>query len=199
MLASRTKRSISPVWLSVLLLLIALSALTQAIAASPETPHIVATINGQTITQERFEEEVRLKQMKLALANRSAKPNEADLLNRIIADTLTLQAANSTGLFIDPALVEAEIRLILGRSQVTRAEMELLLDGHDLTWHDFERSVWEYVKMSHFLTELLLADISQGKQDYLESWMSEQFHQAELSFDQAFLARINAPAPSIDF
>jgi hypothetical protein len=195
----KRKLSMSRIRLSTLLLLSVL-LLTPAIAAQSTASPVVATINGQPITREQFEAEVRLKEMKSALAHRPNRSvDRAELLNRIISDTLMLQAAKSNDLFPDPLLVNEEMGRILGRFQLSRDEMALLLAGYDLAWADFERSVWEYVKISRFMTGTLLADVSQGKQAYLDAWISKQYEEAELSFDQSFLTAVNARISDLEF
>ena len=154
---------------------------------------VIATINGQDILLDQYQTELRLKELKYDLAGRSIDEiNEAELLNRMIGDVLLLQAASGANVTADEARVQSEIDGILARNALSRAEMSDLLAKHDLDWSAFEGSVRDYVTLSRFTDDVLLAEVGvSGRQATLKAWMSEQYQTADLSFDQEFLDAIN--------
>lgn len=164
----------------------------QATAVSPDGD-VVAVVNGQALTREAYDVEVRLKAFKYALAGREGQAvDEAALLNRIIGDMLLLQAADGVGTAVDPVEVTVEIGGILGRSGVTRAEAEALLADHQLAWPDLLRSVEAYLRLTHFIDDTLLADAPPAaRAGALEAWLAAQYQAAEMEFDPAFLRQVN--------
>jgi len=160
---------------------------------------VIASINGQEITLNQFEDEVELSRLKRELANRPESPvNRPELMNRMIGDVLLLQAAESAGVQVEDTAVQAEIDAILNRLSLTREEMARQLEHHDLGWAVFEGSVRDYLVLSKFVDDSLLANVAPGeRKQHLDSWMSEQYRSADMTFDQDFLDSINSDAASV--
>ncbi len=155
---------------------------------------VVGTVEGVVITRERFEEEVRLSEVKYELNNQPDREvNRPELLNRMIGDYLLIHGANEAGIQVEDREVQGEIDSILGRFGVTRAEMDRVLSEHTLRWRVFENSVWEYLMLTHFVDDVLLKDVPFGEREArLEAWMATRYNEAELDFDQAFLDEVNS-------
>ena len=160
---------------------------------------VVATINETQITLAEFEAEVQLQAVKNELTGRDRKVEKPALFNRMIGDILLLQAANEAGVNASPDMIEAEIDAILGRYDTSREEMTALLEQHGLSWAIFEESIHQYLTMSQYIDDDLLADVAAGERKaFLDNWMSEQYEEASLSFDQSFLDSINVSDDQLD-
>ncbi|MFQ5399886.1 MAG: SurA N-terminal domain-containing protein [Anaerolineae bacterium] len=160
---------------------------------------VIASINGQEITLNQFKDEAELSRLKRELANRPESPvNRPELMNRMIGDVLLLQAAENAGVQVKDTAVQAEIDAILNRLSLTREEMARQLEQHDLGWAVFEGSVRDYLVLSKFVDDSLLADVAPGeRKQHLDSWMLEQYRSADMTFDQGFLDSINSDAASV--
>ncbi|RMG94267.1 MAG: hypothetical protein D6706_14045 [Chloroflexi bacterium] len=181
-----------------LLLTAVITILTTIITLHPTTQAqsspTIAHINGQPITEAHFQTELELQRVKYELTQRNYPVNQAALFNRIIGDTLILQAAAADGYQVEDTLVENEINAILNRFGINRNEMTQILRNHQLDWQVFETSVREYTILTHYLDDVVLANINYAdRQNFLQNWMSDQYNNAKMDFDQTFLDRINAP------
>ncbi len=158
---------------------------------------VVGTVDGKELTRERFEEEVRLSEVKYELTDQPDREvNRPELLNRMIGDYLLIHGAEEAGVRVEDSEVEGEIDSILGRFQISREEMDRVLSDHMLRWQVFENSVWEYLMLNRYIDEVLLEDIPLNEQEaHLEAWMAERYSRAELEFDQAFLDEVNGGNP----
>lgn len=155
-------------------------------------PDVVATINGEHISRAQFEAEVRMQDVRYAVSHRDQTTNRAAVLNRLIGDTLTLQAARDADIVADPDAVQAELERVLSRLGMSKEEMARLLEEHRLTWSDFKQSLRDYLTIRNFTDKTLLNEVAAiDRQRTLEQWMAEQYRASEMDFDPDFLAEIN--------
>lgn len=187
-------------WLPGIALAIILAVLTATIQIDNaewrvriHSNQIVGTINGENLTRGDFETEIALEEVKIDLRNQDNKTvNKAELLNRIIGDVLILQAASKAGIEVNQDEVNQETTTILRRLDMTRNEFEDLLSDHAIRWMAFEQSVEDYLTIFHYVNDGLMVNIPFGdRESYLQNWISGQYSQAEIDFEQAFLDEVN--------
>ena len=124
-----------PLW--ALALLIAASTLLPAHAAVTELDHIVAVVNDEVITRQelarRYDEVVR----NLSRQNTPLPPREVlekQLLERMVTDLALQQHARSTGIRVDPAMIERALQRIAAQNKLDMAGLAAALekDGQSL-------------------------------------------------------------------
>lgn len=187
----------------ILLLAVALLAGLIYIALSERTDtQVIGRINQQPVTLERFEDEIRLQQVRYQLVNRPEQEViGAELLNRMVGDLLLVQAAENADVAVEQEEVDSEIDVVLSRTNSSRQQMTRILADHRLDWEVFERSIREYLTVRRFQDEVLLAEVpARERSAFLREWLSENFQQAEIEFDAEFLATVNSAdlSPALD-
>lgn len=180
--------------------------LAESAGATPKTiaplsDNVIGHINGEPISVAQFESEFRLQQVRQQLTGRDDEPiDRPALLNRIIADTLLLQAATADGMAVEDAAVAAEADRILRRFGLSQAEVTAQLRAHGLAWEDFARSIHDYLLLSRFVDEsILTGTINVRQSEQINAWLAGQYQRADMTFDEAYLTQINGPAGSGDF
>lgn len=157
------------------------------------TDSFVTAVNGQTMTRDQFEAETALQELKNELTGRDQTIDKPALLNRMIGDMLLLEAAATSGVDAPDTETQAEIDLILARFGVTRDQMTIQLIDHGLTWSQFENSVHDYLTITHYVNEQILAEVAiADRREALDEWMAAQYQAADMQFDQDFLDSINS-------
>lgn len=183
-------------WRFILILIVTIGVILSIVWASSigeKSPPFVAAVNDQMITRNQFEAEVALQEVKNELTGREQAINKPALLNRMIGDMLLLEAAAASGVNAPEAETQAEIDSILARFNVSREEMTVRLSDHGLAWTQFENSVQDYMTLTRYVDEQLLAEVSLAeRKGALDEWMAAQYQAAAMRFDQDFLDSINA-------
>lgn len=167
----------------------------EALGSNPQEP-ILGTVNGEPITAERFEHEIRLQQLRNDLSGHPGLAvDQARVLNRLVGDFLMLQAAAEQQVTVSRMEVEAETADLLRRTNKTREQFEALLADHQLAWEDLNRSIHEYLAILRFQNEILLKDVpAQGRAAAFDEWITDRYAAADIRFDQQFLDEVNAGA-----
>ena len=180
-----------------LLLTVLLITVGVALARPGQLPAgVAARIDGQELTREQYEVELRLKALKSELAGRrDVVVDQPALLNRIIGDMLVLATARQAGYAVEEARLAGEVGAILGRLRLTAADMEAALHEYDLTWEDYQRSVHDYLLLTRYIDEVILQDApSTASKSSFDDWLAGRYAAAEMVFDAQFLDEINRDA-----
>ncbi len=178
----------------ILLLAAAVTALVYFTLPDRTDTFVIGHVNQQSVTLERFEEEVLLQRVRARLANRTVQQdNPAEALNQLIGDLLLLQDAEQADVTVEQTEVESEVEAVLGRVNSSRDQMDQLLAEEGLDWDVFERSIREYLTIRRFQDKVLLATVPAAERDaVLQDWVSASYAQAEIDFDAGFLDDVNA-------
>ena len=188
----------------VILLLVAvlMASLVYLAISDRADAQVIGHINQQPVTLERFEDEIRLQQVRYQLANRPGQEViTPELLNRMISDLLLLQGAEEAEVAVEQEEVDSEVEAVLDRANSSRQQMTRLLAELRLDWEVFERSIREYLTLRRFQKEVLLDEVPAGERSaFLRDWMSESYEQAEIEFDPEFLVSVNSAGllPALD-
>jgi parvulin-like peptidyl-prolyl isomerase len=191
---TEAKKSYRRYGVIILVLAAAVTALVYFTLPDRTDSLVIGHVNQQSVTLERFEEEVLLQRVRDRLANRSVQEdNPAESLNQLIGDLLLLQDAEQADVTVEQTEVESEVEAVLGRVNSSRDQMDRLLKEEGLDWEVFERSIREYLTIRRFQDEVLLAAVPAAEQGaVLQDWVSASYAQAEVDFDAGFLADVNA-------
>jgi len=190
------------VWILATFLVAAISALIWAIAPLQINEDvvlqttdigIVGYINDIPFTMQAFQEEVGMREAANVIQQQpDPSINKPELLNHMIQDILILQNADLYGVETDPLLVSSEVDGIIQRLGTTKEAFTIILNERGSTWEAFETSVGNYIRVVVFLQEYLLNGVPADQQQlFLQNWMDDQYQQATIEFDPAFLAEIN--------
>jgi len=188
----------------VILLLVAvlMASLVYLAISDRADAQVIGHINQQPVTLERFEDEIRLQQVRYQLANRPGQEViTPELLNRMISDLLLLQGAEEAEVAVEQEEVDSEVEAVLDRANSSRQQMTRLLAELRLDWEVFERSIREYLTLRRFQKEVLLDEVPAGERSaFLRDWMFESYERAEIEFDAEFLATVNPAGlpPALD-
>lgn len=182
--------------LGVIVLLLAVVAVAAFILFAPpdrSDDEMIGHVNHESVTLQRFEEEILLQRVRNRMANRpDQEDNPGESLNQLIRDLLMLQEAAEMEVAVEQAEVDSEIEAVLNRVNTSRAEMNELLADEGLDWDVFERSIRDYLTLDSFLEDVLLAEVpSADRGIIMRDWISQSYALADIEFDEDFLEEIN--------
>ena len=127
-----------------LALLLALSALLPAHAATVGLDHIVAVVNDEVITRQelarRYDEVVK----NLARQNTPLPPREVlekQLLERMVTELALQQHARSTGIRVDPAQVERALQRIAAQNRLDLAGLAAALEKDGMSLDQMRNTI----------------------------------------------------------
>ena len=149
----------------------------------------VAVVNGEAITREMVERELKISRLNVLqplspLSGNDLEQALEEAHNQLINRRLILQAATRQGFKVDDVFIEQRLNLLFGgygdealdkalkQSQATRA---------DLFWW-----VAEITTVENFSIEVIMADVSpENRQQVYNSWLNEQQATAEIKIYKA--------------
>jgi parvulin-like peptidyl-prolyl isomerase len=191
---TEAKKSYRRYGVIILVLAAAVTALVYFTLPDRTDTLVIGHVNQQSVTLERFEEDVLLQRVRDRLAKRTVQEdNPAESLNQLIGDLLLLQDAEQAEVTIEQTEVDSEVEAVLGRVNSSRDKMDQLLKEEGLDWDVFERSIREYLTIRRFQDEVLLAAVPAAERGaVLQDWVSASYTQAEIDFDAGFLEDVSA-------
>jgi hypothetical protein len=187
-------------WLPALLLIIALILITwlaypglQRDRSERVNRTVIVTINHQDVYFSRFQDEVLLQSLRQALSGQESQPiNRLTVLNRLVADTLMLQAADAADIQVSEEGVQAAIESIYTQYGLSPEDFQKKLDSQGVDFEIFEESIHNFLKILLFTETQILNGVPPGeRQIVLSAWVSAHFQAAEMEFDPAFLGYVN--------
>ncbi len=179
------KRYLAMLWLAVL-------GIAGGLTPAWQPARVVASINGEAITEAAFEAEVAIQHVRNDLTGRGEGVSRPAIFNRLIGDVLLLQAARQADVTVDEGRVQSELSSLLRRHALDRPTMDGMLARRGLTWPALERSVRSHMTMDAFMRRHLLAGVAVPEREAaLERWMAEQYREAIIRLDDGFVERIN--------
>ena len=187
-------------WPAALLLAAALMLITLATFQSlegnrtqREAQTVIGTINQQDISYRQYLDEIRLQALRQDLRNQGDLPvNQAAILNRLIINTLFLQAAQQTGMEVPDTGVQAAIDDFYDSFNLSPSDFQAILETHKLSYETFETSIRNFLQIVLFAEVDILSNIpSGGRQIALENWLAARFEASIIDFDPTFIEFIS--------
>lgn len=171
--------------LIVVTLLLSSCLQTQPPPNNPTEPKILATVNGEAITQQLVDREVQVSRLNLneplppLLGDDLTRARE-EALNQLISRRLVLQAASQQGFVLADTLVESHVPLWYGSHEPSRwAEVlaQVELTRADVLWW-----VREILTVERFMTEVILVEAAADeRQAVYNAWLNQRRAAAEIT------------------
>lgn len=151
----------------------------------PTDPQILATVNGEAITQQLVDREVQVSRLNLneplppLLGDDLTRARE-EALNQLISRRLVLQAASQQGFVLDDTLVESHVRLWYGSHEPSRWVEVLAQVG--VTHAEVRWWVREILTVERFMTEVILVEAAvDERQAVYNAWLNQRRAAAEIT------------------
>ncbi len=145
--------------------------------ASAES-EVVATVNGEAITREMVEKEVKVSRFNLvepmpALTGSNQTRAEEEALNQLITRHLILQTAAAQNFVLDDAEVATHVDLLFGTygdETLDQALARAAISRDDLAWW-----VREIITVEEFTTQVVMANATpEQRQQVYNEWLNSQ-------------------------
>ncbi len=168
---------------------------------------VVATFNGQSITQQELDRERALFVTMSTLTQGrppAQPPSEADLLNQMIADRLKEQEALRAGIVVSPAEVEAQINAIEAQAGFTEEQLRAALAQAGLERELLVQWLARQIAISRYINQVLLPSVPPAMQDAaVRNWSNNLQMNAEVEIRLSSggtqkAAKVGEPAPDFE-
>lgn len=155
---------------------------------------IVGSVGETAVTLRMFQNEVGLQAARNQISGRENDViNQAELLNRLIGDILLLEGAEIAGIELKNQDLDNSIENFLTRNDLSREEFVKILEKNRTDWEGFEQSMHDYLVMTKFVNGVLLKGVDFSNQStVIETWVSDRYQLAGITFDETFLAAVNS-------
>lgn len=145
---------------------------------TPALPQILATVNGEAITREMIETEIKISRLNVVDPMPPLRGDDLfratqEALNQLVTRHLILQAAAGQGFKLDDAFIEERVDLLFGSSgdqALTDALAQAGATRNDLLWW-----VREIFTVEEFTTQVIMAGATPDqRQQVYNDWLNAQ-------------------------
>ncbi len=160
-------------------------------------PPVVLTVNGEAITREMVQAEVKISRLNIAaplppLTGEDLMRAQNEAINQLVTRHLILQAAAKDNFVMDDETVEQRVNLLFG--SYGDEALDQALQDIGATRADVEWWVREIFTVEDYTTDVIMADAApEARQVVYNNWMNFQRNSAHLqSFRDGDDARLQA-------
>lgn len=167
-------------------------------------PQVVAVVNGETITRDMVESELKISRLNVIdplppLTGEDYDRAVEEAVNQLVNRHLILQAAARQNFALDDAFVEDRADLLFGS---TGAEaLQTALEQSNATRDELLWWVREIFTVEKFMTDVVMAGAAPAeRQNVYNNWLNTRRAEAEIKIylngeEQTLLALVGEPAP----
>ncbi len=145
--------------------------------------NIAARVNGEPITFEQVDREIRLsKALSAATTGKEQAPAPPSMLEELIVTEMKVQAAHRANLTVTRADIDAEIADLAKRMGIPPEVLEEKLRGYDMTRDDLAASLSNTVLINRFVERYVVSGIAdpQARLAAIDKWQSGLVQQARV-------------------
>jgi peroxiredoxin len=183
---------------------LAADPLASSVTPDNSLPPVVVTVNGEAITREMVEAEVKISRLNLnqplpTLSGEDLALAQEEAINQLITRHLILQVAARQGYVLPDEMVRQHTDLLFGGYGPEVLQQALQEAGASQT--DVEWWVREIFTVEGFTTEVIMAEAApEARQQVYNDWLNLQRSTADIQFftegeSQQLPAQIGEPAP----
>lgn len=180
------------------------------VAATPSSagqslPQIVATVNGEAITRDMVEAELKISRLNVVdplppLTGKDLARAREEAVNQLVVRHLILQAAARQNFTLDKAFIEERASLLFGASG--NQALNQALDRANATRADLLWWVGEILTVEAFTTQVIMAGVGpEARQQAYNTWLNQRRSKANIKIylngkPESLLAGVGEPAPN---
>jgi peroxiredoxin len=180
------------------------TAATSAPSGLVELPPLVATVNGEAITRQMVEAELKISRLNVSeplapLTGQDLARGREEAINQLVTRHLILQDAARQGYILTDEFVQQRADLLFGSSgeeALVQALAEVGASREEMLWW-----VREIFTVEGYTTEMIMGDVApEARQQVYNDWLNIQRSTAEVKTyldgsPQSTAALIGQPAP----
>ena len=141
---------------------------------------VIATVNGLEIMQSDLQEELDNLPAYYKTGAIDEETLRSAILDQLIARALLLGEAESKGITVSDAELEATIANITAEAQVTLEELEQKLEEQNVTLSEFQETVEKQIIMNKLIEQQVLAEVSVTEEELLSYYETQKETLAEV-------------------
>lgn len=153
------------------------TALPSAFAAVQELERIVAIVNEDVVLESELEDRISIVLEQLNAQNTSLPPEEAirrQVLERIIVEKLQLQLADSNNIQVDDEALNASIREIASKNNMSLEEFRSILEAENHSFATFREELRNQIRINQVRQQMVGNRIKISDQEIENFFASEE-------------------------